>query len=55
MLGDAENVVNSGQTNLTAGDIGTLIGIAVKDLCPQFVGTVKQQLQAQYGVGSTTS
>ena len=55
VLGDAENVVNSGQTDLTYNDIGVLIGIAVKDLCPQFVGTVKQQLQAQYGVGSTTS
>ncbi len=54
VLGDAENVVNSGQTDLTNTDIGVLIGFAVKDLCPQFETTVKQQLQAQYGAGQTS-
>jgi hypothetical protein len=55
VLNDAANVVNSGNTNLTESDLGDLIGVAVDDLCPQFTTTVKQQLQAQYGVGSTTS
>jgi hypothetical protein len=55
VLGDAENVVNSGNTNLTESDLGDLIGVAVDDLCPQFTTTVKQQLQAQYGVGTSTS
>lgn len=55
VLADGSSVVDAGDTDLTETDIGTLIGIAVKDLCPQYVTTVKQQLQAQYGVGSTTS
>jgi len=56
VLADASSVVDSGGTDLTNNDIGVLIGVAVEDLCPQYVTTVKQQLQAQgFDNGTTTS